>query len=198
MKLRKILFIIFIIAMAPAVFAAPKYAKATFAGGCFWCMEPPFEKLPGVLSVTSGYTAGKTKNPTYNEVSNGGTGHAESVEILFDPAKVTYAQLLQVFWHNVDPLQADGQFCDHGDQYRTGIYYHDAEQKQLAEKSKADAAKQLGRPIVTEIIAATEFYTAEDYHQDYYKKNAMQYNAYRTGCGRDRRLQQLWGAAAAH
>lgn len=174
----------------------PVLSRATFAGGCFWCMEPPFEKIPGVASVTSGYTGGEQVNPTYEEVSSGRTGHAEAVEILYDPAKVTYAQLLDVFWHNIDPLQADGQFCDHGRQYRTGIYTHDAEQKQLAEQSKAQVTAKFQRPIVTEIVPAGRFYPAEEYHQDYYRRNAVRYFTYRAGCGRDRRLQELWGADA--
>jgi peptide-methionine (S)-S-oxide reductase len=177
----------------------PVLARATFAGGCFWCMEPPFEKIPGVASVTSGYTGGEKVDPTYEEVSAGGTGHAESVEILYDPAKVTYSQLLDVFWHNVDPTQADGQFCDHGRQYRTAIYTHDAEQKRLAEESKKQVIAKLQKPVVTEIVPASRFYPAEDYHQDFYKRNPVRYYTYRAGCGRDRRLKQLWGAdAGAH
>jgi peptide-methionine (S)-S-oxide reductase len=177
----------------------PVLAHATFAGGCFWCMEPPFEKIPGVASVTSGYTGGEKVDPTYEEVSAGGTGHAESVEILYDPAKVTYSQLLDVFWHNVDPTQADGQFCDHGRQYRTAIYTHDAEQKRLADESKKQVMAKLQRPVVTEIVPASRFYPAEDYHQDFYKRNPVRYYTYRAGCGRDRRLKQLWGAdAGAH
>jgi peptide-methionine (S)-S-oxide reductase len=177
----------------------PALARATFAGGCFWCMEPPFEKIRGVASVTSGYTGGEKVDPTYEEVSAGRTGHAEAVEILYDPAKVTYAQLLDVFWHNVDPTQADGQFCDHGRQYRTAIYPHDAEQKRLAEESKQQVLAKLQKPVVTEIVPAARFYPAEEYHQDFYKRNPVRYYTYRAGCGRDRRLKQLWGAdAGAH
>jgi peptide-methionine (S)-S-oxide reductase len=175
-------------------------AKATFAGGCFWCMEPPFDKLDGVISTTSGYTGGQTKNPSYEEVSSGGTGHAESVEIVFDPAKISYTQLLDVFWHNIDPLTPDAQFCDHGSQYRTAIFYHNEEQKRLAEASKK-ALEQSGRftqPIVTEIVQAGEFYPAEDYHQDYYQKNPLRYSFYRYNCGRDQRLTELWGAGPTH
>jgi peptide-methionine (S)-S-oxide reductase len=171
-------------------------ARATFAGGCFWCMEPPFEKIPGVASVTSGYTGGQNVNPSYEEVSAGGTGHAESVDIVYEPAKVTYSQLLDVFWHNVDPTQGDGQFCDHGRQYRTAIFYHDAEQKRLAEESKEKVQARLPKPVVTEIVAASRFYPAEEYHQDFYKKNPVRYYTYRAGCGRDRRLKELWGADA--
>jgi peptide-methionine (S)-S-oxide reductase len=172
-----------------------RYEKATFAGGCFWCMEPPFDELPGVTSTTSGYTGGRTKNPTYEQVSAGITGHAESVEVLFDPAKITYARLLDVFWKNIDPLTANRQFCDSGTQYRSGIYYHTEEQKRLADASKK-ALEDSGRfkqPLVTEIVAATAFYRAEEYHQDYYKKNPIRFNYYKYGCGRAKRLEELWG-----
>ena len=168
---------------------------ATFAGGCFWCMEPPFDKLDGVVSTTSGYTGGQVKNPSYEEVSSGVTGHAESVQVVFDPRKISYSQLLDVFWHNIDPLTLDAQFCDHGSQYRTAIFYHNEEQKQLAEASKK-ALEESGRfsqPIVTEIVPAGEFYKAEDYHQDYYQKNPLRYKYYRYSCGRDQVLEQLWG-----
>lgn len=178
---------------APA--APAKTAKATFAGGCFWCMEPPFDKIDGVLSTTSGYTGGTKKNPTYEEVSAGGTGHTESVEIVYDPSRVTYEKLLDVYWHNVDPLTPNAQFCDHGNQYRTAIFYHDAAQKTAAEKSKKDleASGRFKQPIVTEIVAAAEFWPAEDYHQDYYEKNPVRYQYYRYRCGRDQRLEELWG-----
>jgi peptide-methionine (S)-S-oxide reductase len=172
-------------------------AKATFGGGCFWCMEPPFDKLPGVISTTSGYTGGQKKNPTYHEVSAGSTGHAEVVQIVYDPKRVSYAKLLEVFWYNVDPTQVDGQFCDHGSQYRTAIFYHDEEQKKLAEAAKARLQQQkpFQGDIVTEIVPAEEFYAAEDYHQDYATKNPIRYKFYRTSCGRDQRLKQLWGKA---
>jgi len=175
-------------------------AKATFAGGCFWCMQPPFEKLDGVVSTTVGYTGGRTKNPSYGQVSAGGTGHAESVQIVYDPAKINYEQLLDIFWHNVDPLTPDAQFCDHGNQYRTAIFYHDETQRRLAEASKQqlEASKRFTQPIVTEIVAATEFYPAEDYHQDYHVKNPVRYQFYRWNCGRDQRLAALWGAAPTH
>ena len=169
--------------------------KATFAGGCFWCMEPPFDELPGVISTTSGYTGGQKKDPTYEEVSSGGTGHAEAVEVMFDPAKVTYQQLLDVFWKNIDPVTPDRQFCDVGSQYRAAIFYHSEEQKRLALASKK-AIEDSGRfkqPIVTEIVAAAPFYRAEDYHQDYYKKNPIRFKYYKFGCGREKRLEQLWG-----
>lgn len=170
-------------------------AKATFAGGCFWCMEPPFDKLDGVISTTSGYTGGTKINPTYQEVSAGATGHAEAVQVEYDPKRVRYEKLLDVFWHNVDPTQKDGQFCDHGRQYRTAIFVHDAEQKRLADASKAALAKSkpFKGDIVTEIVPATTFYPAEEYHQDYYMKNPLRYKLYRTSCGRDARLKEVWG-----
>jgi peptide-methionine (S)-S-oxide reductase len=173
-------------------------AVATFAGGCFWCMQPPFDKLAGVLSTTVGYTGGHTENPTYQEVSAGGTGHAESIEIAYDPKKVSYRELLDVFWHNVDPLNPKGQFCDFGNQYRTAIFYHDETQRRLAEASKRalEQSKRFGKPIVTEIVPATKFYPAEDYHQKYYEKNPARYEYYRWSCGRDHRLKQLWGRLA--
>jgi peptide-methionine (S)-S-oxide reductase len=173
--------------------AANQLAKATFAGGCFWCMEPPFDKLDGVVSTTSGYTGGQKKNPTYKEVSAGGTGHAEAVEIVYDPKKVSYQKLLDVFWANIDPLARDRQFCDVGTQYRSAIFYHGDEQKRLAEASKAEAQKRFKQGIATEIVPAATFYPAEEYHQDYYEKNPIRYKLYRSGCGRDRRLDELWG-----
>jgi peptide-methionine (S)-S-oxide reductase len=175
---------------------AQELAKATFAGGCFWCMEPPFDALDGVVSTTSGYTGGHTANPTYEQVSAGKTGHTEAVEIVYDPRKVTYARLLEVFWRNIDPLTANAQFCDAGSQYRAGIFVHDATQRRLAEASKDAAAQRLQKPIVTEITAASQFWPAEEYHQDYYKKNPIRYKFYRTSCGRDRRLEAIWGPDA--
>ncbi len=169
-------------------------AKATFAGGCFWCMEPPFDKLDGVISTTAGYTGGRKKNPTYEEVSAGGTGHAESVEVLYDPARISYGKLLEVFWRNVDPLTPNRQFCDGGNQYRTAIFYHDENQRRLAEESKRGLEKARGWRIVTEIVPAGVFYPAEEYHQSYYKKNPVRYKIYRLNCGRDKRLGELWGA----
>ncbi|MDB4951993.1 MAG: peptide methionine sulfoxide reductase [Gemmatimonadetes bacterium] len=180
--------------------AAPRAATDTvaFAGGCFWCMEPAFDHIPGVLSVTSGYTGGRTANPTYEEVSAGGTGHAESVQVVYDPARVSYARLLDNFWHNVDPVTADAQFCDHGNQYRTAIFYHGEAQRRQAEASKAALQRSgiLKRPIVTQIAAAGPFYAAEEYHQHYYTKNPVRYHYYRWNCGRDNRLHQLWGDKA--
>jgi peptide-methionine (S)-S-oxide reductase len=176
---------------------APGNAQALFAGGCFWCMEHPFDVLPGVISTTSGYTGGQKTNPTYEEVSSGRTGHAEAVLVVYDPKKVTYEKLLDVFWHNIDPTVKNEQFCDHGTQYRSGIFYQDDEQRKLAEASKAalDRNKPFKQPIVTEITRAGEFYPAEDYHQDFYIKNPLRYKYYRSGCGRDNRLKELWGKA---
>lgn len=181
---------------------APKVQAGTevaiFAGGCFWCVEADFDKVPGVLSTTSGYIGGRTVNPSYSQVSSGGTGHAEAVKIVYDPAMVSYDKLLYVFWRNVDPLTKEGQFCDFGTQYRTGVFYVNAGQKAAAEASKAalDKSGRFKRPIVTEITAAGPFYPAEDYHQNYYKENPVRYNLYRFNCGRDARLDELWGKEA--
>jgi peptide-methionine (S)-S-oxide reductase len=161
-------------------------------------MEPPFDALDGVISTTSGYTGGHKQNPTYKEVSRGGTGHAEAIQIVYDPKRISYAVLLDTYWHNIDPTDPRGQFCDKGDQYRSEIFYHDDEQKRLAARSKAALIenKPFAGDVVTGITAATEFYPAEDYHQDYYTKNPVRYKFYRYGCGRDKRLEDLWGAAA--
>jgi peptide-methionine (S)-S-oxide reductase len=174
--------------------------KATFAGGCFWCMEAPFDKLPGVISVTPGYSGGQMKNPTYEQVSTGGTGHAEAVQIVFDPSKTSYSKLLDIFWRNIDPTVADRQFCDVGTQYRSAIFYHSEDQRRTALQSKAalEKSKPFKGPVVTEITLAGEFYAAEEYHQHYYKKNPLRYKYYRSGCGRDRRLKELWGSTAGH
>jgi len=173
-------------------------AKATFAGGCFWCMEEAFEKVPGVVSVVSGYTGGLAPNPTYQQVSAGGTGHAESIEISYDPARVTYDQLLQAFWHNIDPVAIDHQFCDYGRQYRSAIFYRDDAERRAAEASKRalEASKRFDQPIATEIVPSGPFYPAEEYHQDYYRKNPFRYHFYKWSCGRARRLKQIWGAMA--
>jgi peptide-methionine (S)-S-oxide reductase len=183
---------------AEAADTGAKLAKATFAGGCFWCMQPAYDKVPGVVSTVVGYTGGDKQNPTYEEVSAGGTGHAESIEITYDPAKVSYRKLLDIFWHNVDPTTRDREFCDVGHQYRTAIFFHDAEQESEAKESKAalDKSKPFKDPIVTEIVPATKFWPAEDYHQKYYLKNPVRYRFYRYNCGRDQRLRQLWGAAS--
>ncbi|WP_232068524.1 peptide-methionine (S)-S-oxide reductase MsrA [Nitrospira sp. KM1] len=170
-------------------------AKAYFAGGCFWCMEEAFEKIDGVSAVTSGYMDGTVKNPSYEDVSSGRTGHAESVEVLYDPSKVSYSRLLESFWKNVDPITANAQFCDHGSQYRSAIFYQSEEEKRLAEQSKQmlEQSKRFKQPIVTQIGPASEFFSAEDYHQDYYKKNPVRYKFYKYTCGRAQRLEELWG-----
>ncbi len=192
------LFVSFAAGLLPAqLVLAQTVAVATFAGGCFWCMEPPFDKLPGVLATTSGYMGGNKKNPTYEEVSAGGTGHAEVVQVRYDPAKVSYEKLLDMYWRNIDPTVKDRQFCDVGSQYRTTIFVHDDAQRRAAEASKAalEKVRPFKDPILTPIVAAGEFWPAEDYHQDYYVKNPIRYSYYRTGCGRDRRLKDLWGEA---
>ena len=175
--------------------ASQNTARATFAGGCFWCMEPPFDDLEGVISTTSGYIGGRTVNPTYEEVSAGGTGHYEAVQIVFDPSRVSYERLLEVFWKNIDPLDASGQFCDKGTQYLSAVFFHDEQQKKaaLASREALEKSGVLKGSIVTAIHPAARFYPAEEYHQDYYEKNPIRYKFYRTGCGRDRRLQALWG-----
>jgi peptide-methionine (S)-S-oxide reductase len=180
--------------------ASGKFEKATFAGGCFWCMEAPFDKLPGVVSVTSGYTGGSVLSPTYKQVSAGGTGHTEAVQVVYDPSRIGYDKLLDVYWVNTDPTVNDRQFCDVGAQYRPGIFYHSEKQRLLALKSKEalGKTKTFKEPIVTEITQAGEFYPAEEYHQHYYKKNPIRYRYYRNGCGRDQRLKVLWGDAAGH
>lgn len=173
---------------------------ATFAGGCFWCVESDFDKVPGVLKTVSGYMGGKTENPTYEQVSAGHTGHAEVVQVTFDPKKVSYKQLVDGFWKTIDPYDAGGQFCDRGDSYRTEIFYHSEEQKKIAEESKANLEKDgpLKEKIATAVTAAGPFTPAEDYHQDYYHKNPVRYSYYRYACGRDARLEQIWGKQATH
>jgi peptide-methionine (S)-S-oxide reductase len=192
--IRIVLFAFMAVVAIPAL-AQQKQEKATFAGGCFWCTEEAFEKVPGVISAVSGYMGGKVKNPSYEQVSTGRTGHTEVVEVTYDPSKVSYDKLLDTFWVNHDPTVKDRQFCDAGSQYRPEIFYHSEEQKRLAEASKAKWEKQkpFRQPIVTPITKASEFYPAEGYHQDYYKKNALQYRFYVTGCGRYARLDSLWG-----
>jgi peptide-methionine (S)-S-oxide reductase len=174
---------------------AVKIAKATFAGGCFWCMEPPFDKLDGVISTVSGYSGGDPAKATYVEVSDGGTGHKEVVQVTFDPSKISYEKLIAVYWKNIDPFDAAGQFCDKGSQYQSAVYYHDEEQKKIATQTKeklfADSSKN--SKVATEIIAFKNFFAAEDYHQDYYKKNPVRYKFYRYNCGRDKRLKDVWG-----
>ena len=175
--------------------SAPTTAKAYFAGGCFWCMEEAFEKVDGVIAVVSGYMGGTVANPTYEQVSDGRTGHAESIEVTYDPTKITYQKLLDAFWRNVDPITPNAQFCDHGNQYRSVVFYTTDEEKQLAEesKSKIEQSKRLPAPIVTQLVKASTFYQAEDYHQDYYKKNPLRYKYYKYTCGRAQRLEALWG-----
>jgi len=170
-------------------------AKAYFAGGCFWCMEEAFEKVDGVIAAVSGYMGGTVQNPSYEEVSSGRTGHAESIEVLYDPSKVTYNQLLEAFWRNVDPITPSAQFCDHGTQYRAAIFYQNDQEKRFAEESKQaiEQSKRFTQPIVTQIVMASQFYTAEEYHQDFYKKNPIRYKFYKYNCGRAQRLDELWG-----
>lgn len=185
----------------PAPSAAPAAgSRAIFAGGCFWCMEPAFDAIPGVVSTTSGYTGGTKERPSYEEVSSGGTGHVEAVEVVYDPGRVSYDKLLDVFWHNVDPLAVGRQFCDVGSQYRSAIFVLDEAQRSAAERSR-DALRTGGRlhgPIATEILPAGRFWPAEEYHQDYYEKNPVRYAYYRYRCGRDQRLREVWGAEAPH
>ena len=186
-----------------AAYAAPTMSgkeTAVFAGGCFWCEETAFEGKPGVISVISGYTGGNVQNPTYEDVSSGRTGHAESVQVTFDPKKTSYAQLLKIFWVNADPTDSGGQFCDRGNQYRSEIFYANEDQKRQAEQSKQEVirTKKFSEEIETPITSLKQFYPAEDYHQDFYKKNPIRYETDRIGCGRDSRLKELWGAAAAH
>lgn len=183
-------------AAAPRALAAEESSVATFAGGCFWCVEEAFDKVEGVLATTSGYIGGHVANPSYEQVTRGNTGHFEAVQVEYDPEVVTYEALLETFWHNIDPLDAGGQFCDRGPQYRSAVFYHDERQRELAERSKRKLAEggALPKMIATEILPAGEFYPAEDYHQDYYAQNALRYNFYKFTCGRPARLEQLWGA----
>ncbi len=177
--------------------AAQDEAKATLAGGCFWCMEPPYDELDGVISTISGYSGGHVEDPTYQEVVSGNTGHLEVVQITYDPSVVSYEELLDVFWVNIDPVDGGGQFCDRGQQYTSAIFYHNEEQRRLAEESREEIAESNDfgmRRIQTDIRPLEEFYRAEEYHQDYYRKNPLRYNLYRTGCGRDQRLEELWGS----
>lgn len=199
--MNKTVFVLGLLTFAAAVTAGHTYQEtthrgtATFAGGCFWCLEEAFEKVEGVSSVISGYAGGTKVSPTYKEVSSGGTGHTEAVEVIYDPGSVTYGELLEVFWRNIDPTDGSGQFCDKGSQYRSTIFYRDEEQKRLIEKSlqSLEDTKPFDEPIVTEIAPASMFYPAEDYHQDYYKRNPIRYRYYKYGCGRAQRLKALWG-----
>jgi peptide-methionine (S)-S-oxide reductase len=196
---RLTLFALLAVPVQATLAADPPTEKAIFAGGCFWCVEADFDKVDGVLSTTSGFVGGRKTNPSYQEVSGGKTGHAEAVEIVYDPRKVSYAKLVEHFWRTIDPTVKDAQFCDIGNEYRTGIFTVNAEQKKIAEASRAalEKNKPFSAPIVTEVTPAGTFYPAEDYHQDYYKKNPIRYSYYRNGCGRDARLKQLWGAQKA-
>ena len=191
-----LLAVLLAVALAPAAAAEGAEARATFAGGCFWCMEKPFDELEGVISTVSGYAGGHLEDPSYQDVTAGGSGHAEVVQVTYDPDTVSYATLLEVFWRNVDPFDAGGQFCDRGSSYRTGIFYHSAEQARLARRSKREMSRRFSRGIVTEIDTLETFYPAEDYHQNYYKRNPVRYRFYRTSCGRDRRLEAVWGDEA--
>jgi len=182
--------------LAPSLYTAPAQAAqatAIFAGGCFWCMEPPFDKTGGVISTTSGYIGGSVANPTYKQVSAGGTGHIEAVKVVYDPNRVSYDRLLDIFWRNVDPFDGGGQFCDRGSQYKSAIFYTDTAQKTAATASKAAVQKRFGKAVATSIRRAGTFYPAEDYHQNYYKKNSLKYKFYRSRCGRDSRLSAVWG-----
>ncbi|WP_444937645.1 peptide-methionine (S)-S-oxide reductase MsrA [Microbulbifer sp. JMSA002] len=189
------IFTLFILLAATLGYAqdSPNIRTAIFAGGCFWCMEPPYDKVNGVLETTSGYSGGHVKNPSYDQVSAGGTGHAEVVQVKYDANKVSYSELLNIFWHNVDPFDAGGQFCDRGDQYRAEIFYGNEEEKKLAEESKKKVEAELGKKVVTQIKPAATFYPAEAYHQDYYQRNPLRYKYYRFRCGRDQRLEEVWG-----
>jgi len=199
-----VLILLAVVFAPPAALAQPTATKsaapalATFAGGCFWCVEDAFDQVPGVISTTSGYTGGRVKNPTYEMVSSGRTGHAEAVLVEYDPAKVSYEKLLEVFWHNIDPTQENAQFCDHGTQYRSAIFWHNDEQRRLAEASRAALAKSkpFKGEIVTQIVKAEAFYPAEEYHQNYHLKNPVRYKFYKSGCGREAQLREVWGTKA--
>lgn len=192
---RTALVLLLIVMLPVPLFAQQEPATAIFAGGCFWCVEADFDKVPGVLDTLSGYIGGERRDPTYKEVSAGDTGHAEAVRITYDPAQVSYPQLLEVFWRSIDPTTPNRQFCDRGAQYRSAIFYLNEEQRRLAEASRSalEADKPFAEPIVTEINPAGEFYPAEEYHQDYHRKNPLRYRFYRFNCGRDQRLEALWG-----
>ena len=192
-RLFTILLLLWIFITPVAIAQTANIQKATFAGGCFWCMEKPFDELEGVISTTSGYTGGTVENPSYKQVSAGKTGHAETVQVEYDANKISYKQLLAVFWRNIDPTVQNRQFCDAGSQYRSAIFYHNQKQKELAEATKEEVKNQLKTQIFTEIVPASTFYPAEEYHQDYYQKNSLLYKYYRYSCGRDRRLREIWG-----
>ncbi|TVP49587.1 MAG: peptide-methionine (S)-S-oxide reductase [Halomonas sp.] len=182
--------------LASPLLYAQTSAVATFAGGCFWCMEPPYDRQAGVISTLSGYTGGERENPTYQEIGRGDTGHAQAVEVVYNPEEINYEQLLEIFWLNVDPFAVDQQFCDVGSQYRSAIFYHDEEQRELAEATKAEVEQRFDREVATQIVPASEFWEAEEYHQAYYQKNPLRYRFYRHNCGRDNRLEEIWGEEA--
>ena len=190
--MRALLLALFVSLLSPAAWAQPRVETAIFAGGCFWCTEADFEKLPGVISAESGYTGGPEANPSYEQVASDRTGHVEAVKVTYDPGKVSYGTLVTHFWRTVDPTDAGGQFCDRGSSYATAIFVSNEAQRRAAEVSKAAAAKRLGKPVVTPIRTAARFWPAEGYHQDYAKKNPLRYSTYRKGCGRDARLKSLW------
>ena len=199
MRLFSALMVLMTMAVSGGVLAAPATKTALFAGGCFWCMQPGFDKMPGVVATSVGYTGGEAATATYDRVSSGSTGHLEAIQVTYDPAKVGYAALVEHYWENVDPTDAEGQFSDHGSQYHTAIFYADAEQKKLAEASKAEVVRKFApQPIAVQILPAKPFYAAEEYHQKYYEKNALHYNAYKIGSGRAGGLTRLWGDKAAH
>jgi peptide-methionine (S)-S-oxide reductase len=188
--------VILMLCMSTGGAMAAEYKSAVFAGGCFWCLEAPFDALPGVIETESGYTGGSVPNPTYEQVSSGTTGHVEAMRVVYDPQKISFEKLLEVFWRNIDPTDGGGQFCDRGPQYRSAIFFADPEEEALAKRDKARLEESRGMRIATEILPGAEFYSAEEYHQDYYKKNPLRYHFYRQGCGRDQRLRQIWGAEA--
>jgi peptide-methionine (S)-S-oxide reductase len=194
----RILTIILMLCMSAGGAMAAEYKSAVFAGGCFWCLEGPFDALPGVIKTESGYTGGSIQNPTYEQVSSGTSGHVEAMRVVYDPGKITYDELLAVFWRNIDPTDDGGQFCDRGPQYRSAVFVADAQEEAVARREKARLEKSMSMRIVTEILPLAEFYVAEEYHQDYYQKNPLRYHYYRSACGRDRRLKQIWGAEAGH
>ena len=194
----RILTIILMLCMSAGGAMAAEYKSAVFAGGCFWCLEGPFDALPGVIKTESGYTGGSIKNPTYEQVSSGTSGHVEAMRVVYDPGKVTYDELLAVFWRNIDPTDDGGQFCDRGPQYRSAVFVADAQEEAAALREKSRLEKSMSMKIATEILPLKEFYVAEEYHQDYYQKNPLRYHYYRSACGRDRRLKQIWGAEAGH
>jgi peptide-methionine (S)-S-oxide reductase len=192
----RILAIVLMLCMSAGGVMAGEYKSAVFAGGCFWCLEKPFDDVPGVVETESGYTGGTVPNPSYEQVSSGTTGHVEAIRVVYDPSKTSYGDLLAVFWRNIDPTDGGGQFCDRGSQYRSAVFFGNEEEKEEARRAKAELESSMGLRIATELLPLAEFYPAEEYHQDYYRKNPLRYHFYRQGCGRDRRLRQVWGDQA--